>query len=93
MGYSLFTLFFTPFFHLNSNPHFKMKIIQLFDSLIIKAKEAKEYFERGAENDAFNRLDEIVKTIEVLNDFKVKCAALVSIFFIIRTIINHYLVI
>jgi hypothetical protein len=49
-------------------------------SVILNAQEAKDYFERGAENEAFHRLHEIVRTIELLDDFKTKYAALVSDF-------------
>ncbi|CAG8433384.1 8109_t:CDS:10 [Ambispora gerdemannii] len=38
--------------------------------------EARDQFDRGFESEAFHRLEEIVKTIDVLKDFKAKCADL-----------------
>ncbi|ORX47530.1 hypothetical protein BCR32DRAFT_298636 [Anaeromyces robustus] len=49
-----------------------MNLSVLFDTIIINANEAKALFSQGIETDAFNKLDEIVKTINILNDFKDK---------------------
>eukprot|EP00833_Pecoramyces_ruminatium_P010417 jgi/Orpsp1_1/1184449/evm.model.c7180000089568.1 len=49
-----------------------MNLSVLFDTIIINATEAKTLFSQGIETDAFNKLDEIVKTIHILNDFKDK---------------------
>jgi len=49
-----------------------MNLSVLFDTIIINANEAKALFTQGIENDAFDKLDEIVKTIHILNDFKDK---------------------
>ncbi|ORX59341.1 hypothetical protein BCR36DRAFT_317480 [Piromyces finnis] len=49
-----------------------MSLSVLFDTIIINANEAKTLFSQGIENDAFNKLEEIVKTIQILKDFKDK---------------------
>ncbi|GBC04920.1 hypothetical protein RclHR1_05950004 [Rhizophagus clarus] len=47
-----------------------MNVTQLFESIVLMAQEAKEQFTRGIEGEAFNRLEDITKTINVLKDFK-----------------------
>jgi hypothetical protein len=47
-----------------------MNLSVLFDTIIINANEAKALFSQGIETDAFNKLDDIVKTINILNEFK-----------------------
>jgi len=49
-----------------------MNLSVLFDTIIINANEAKALFSQGIETEAFSKLDEIVKTIHILNDFKNK---------------------
>ncbi|CAG8512265.1 9135_t:CDS:10 [Racocetra persica] len=44
--------------------------------IFLNAQEAKEQFERGVESEAFNRLEDISKTINLLKDFKSKYAEL-----------------
>ncbi|KAJ3037916.1 hypothetical protein HK097_003338 [Rhizophlyctis rosea] len=44
----------------------------LYDSIIYYANDAKNSFAQGAEQDAFERLEQIVRTISVLKDFKSK---------------------
>jgi hypothetical protein len=44
------------------------------------AQEAKEQFTRGIEDEAFNRLENIAKTINVLKDFKTNIEQLVIMF-------------
>ncbi|RHZ60934.1 hypothetical protein Glove_350g10 [Diversispora epigaea] len=53
-----------------------MKLTQLFDSIVENAQEAREHFERGIESEAFNRLEDITKTINLLKEFKTKYAEL-----------------
>ncbi|CAG8499755.1 13736_t:CDS:10 [Cetraspora pellucida] len=53
-----------------------MNLTQLFESIFLNAQEAKEQFERGLESEAFNRLEDISKTINLLKDFKSKYAEL-----------------
>ncbi|CAG8639040.1 36246_t:CDS:10 [Gigaspora margarita] len=53
-----------------------MNLTQLFESIFLNAQEAKDQFERGFESEAFNRLEEISKTINLLKDFKSKYAEL-----------------
>jgi len=57
-----------------------MNLSVLFDTIIINANEAKALFSQGIETDAFNKLDEIVKTIHILNDFKDKYSLWVNIY-------------
>ncbi|KAJ3044841.1 hypothetical protein HDV00_000718 [Rhizophlyctis rosea] len=45
----------------------------LYDSIIYYATDAKNSFSQGAEQEAFERLEQIVRTISVLRDFKNKC--------------------
>ncbi|KAI9298376.1 hypothetical protein K502DRAFT_362404 [Neoconidiobolus thromboides FSU 785] len=49
-----------------------MNINKLYDSIINNAIESKLNYEQGLEQESFYRLDEILKTIQVLRDFKVK---------------------
>jgi len=56
-----------------------MNLSMLFDTIIINANEAKALFSQGIETDAFSKLDEIVKTIRVLKDFKDKYSLWVNI--------------
>ncbi|KAG9295205.1 hypothetical protein G9A89_006186 [Geosiphon pyriformis] len=53
-----------------------MKLTRLFESIILNAQEARDQFDHGFESEAFQRLEEISKTIIVLKDFKAKYAAL-----------------
>jgi len=53
-----------------------MHLTVLFDTIILNANEAKNLFTQGIETDAFNKLDEIVKTIRILNEFKDKYSLL-----------------
>jgi len=55
-----------------------MNLSVLFDTIIINSTEAKALFSQGIETDAFNKLDDIVKTIHILNDFKDKYSIMVN---------------
>ena len=46
----------------------------------LAAQEAKEQFTRGIEGEAFDRLENIAKTINVLKDFKTNIEQLVTMF-------------
>ncbi|CAG8508197.1 21097_t:CDS:2 [Dentiscutata erythropus] len=48
----------------------------LLNDIFLNAQEAKDQFEHGFESEAFNRLEEISKTINLLKDFKSKYAEL-----------------
>jgi len=49
-----------------------MNLSVLFETIIINANEAKALFTQGIETEAFSKLDEIVKTINILKEFKNK---------------------
>ncbi|KAL1924226.1 uncharacterized protein VTP21DRAFT_7261 [Calcarisporiella thermophila] len=53
-----------------------MNLSQLFESIIYNAQLAKQYFDQGAENESFRRLEEISQIIGVLDDFRVKWTSL-----------------
>jgi len=56
-----------------------MNLSVLFDTIIINANEAKALFSQGIETDAFNKLDDIVKTINILNEFKDQYSLMVNL--------------
>jgi len=54
-----------------------MKFGDLFDNIVVCAQEAKTYYELNAEGECFNRLDEIVKSINLIRDFHEKYESMV----------------
>ncbi|KAJ1654289.1 hypothetical protein IWQ61_005751 [Dispira simplex] len=56
-----------------------LKIQTLFDSIALQARDAQESFGQGFENNAFDKLDEISRTISVLKELKARCDSLVGL--------------
>ena len=54
-----------------------MKFGELFDHIILCAQESKTLYELNAESESFARLDEIVKSINLLREFYDKYETLV----------------
>ena len=55
----------------------RMKFGELFDHIILCAQESKTLYELNAESESFARLDEIVKSINLLREFYDKYETLV----------------